>query len=277
MLSLCSEDDMSEVHDAGLQRRKGRSPNYPGISLDVAIQRAGELYAKERQHPAPVTTVARHWSYKSFNGPASVSLAALKKFGLLEDEGSGDARVARVSDVAVEILANPHEERKRAAIRDAAIRPEIHREMWERYGSQLPSDATLQWELTRSRGFTETGAAEFIREYKATLAFARLEEASYESQVQVADGDNARAIEREEPIGQGQRAELRHVSADSRRVFPIPLIGGGTVVVEGEFPLSERDWTQFMAVLGAMKPGLVASDVPDRISDVDLPSREDSV
>jgi len=262
---------MSEIHDSGLHRAKKRSPNYPGISLDMAIQRAGELYAKERQHPAPVLTVAQHWNYKSFNGPASVSLAALKKFGLLEDVGSGDARAARVSDVAVEIIASPHQQQRQAAIRDAALRPEIHREMWERYGPQLPSDATLQWELTRSRGFTETGASEFIREYKATLAFARLEEAGYEGQVQVADDDNARANAREEPAERGQRVELRHLSPDSRRAFPIPLVGGGTVVVDGEFPLSEHDWAQFMAVLGAMKPGLVASDAPDRISEVDRP------
>jgi hypothetical protein len=270
---------MNEVHDPGLHRRKGRSPNYPGISLDLAIQRAGELYDAERQHPAPVSTVARHWKYKSFNGPASVSLAALKKYGLLEDEGSGEGRRARISDIGVEILANPDEERRQAAIREAALRPEIHLEMWQKYGPHLPSDATLQWELTRSRGFTETGATEFLKEYKATLAFARLEETPVAAPVQAADGDTPRAgdapgaVERQESIDARPSWELRQTSASSQRVFPIPLIGGGTVIVEGKFPLSEQDWAQFMAVLAAMKPGLVASDSQDRTSDMDVPER----
>jgi hypothetical protein len=279
VLTLCPEEYMNEAHDPGLQRRKGRSPNYPGISLDVAIHRAGELYGAERQHPAPVSTVARHWKYKSFNGPASVTLAALKKFGLLEDEGGGPDRRARISDIGVEILANPDEQSRWAAIRDAALRPEIHLEMWQKYGSHLPSDATVQWELTRSRGFTETGAAEFLKEYKATLAFAQLEETPAAVTVQAADddtsgaGDTPKSTYREESIAARSPGEPRQMSADSRRAFPIPLVSGGTVTVEGKFPLSERDWAQFMAVLVAMKPGLVASDPDDRASNRDAPER----
>jgi len=34
----------------------------------------------------------------------------------------------------------------------------------------------------------------------------------------------------------------------------------GAITVEGEFPITERDWSQFMTVLGAMKPGLVRDD-----------------
>jgi len=45
--------------------------------------------------------------------------------------------------------------------------------------------------------------------------------------------------------------------AGSVRTFPIPLVGGATVVVQGEFPITEQDWLQFLAVLHAMKPGLV--------------------
>lgn len=39
--------------------------------------------------------------------------------------------------------------------------------------------------------------------------------------------------------------------------YTIPLMGGAAVVVEGEFPISEQEWAQFLAVLNAMKPGLV--------------------
>ena len=45
--------------------------------------------------------------------------------------------------------------------------------------------------------------------------------------------------------------------------IPVPIIGGKPVTVEGEFPISEAAWTQFMAVLNAMKPGLVRDSEPD--------------
>jgi hypothetical protein len=45
----------------------------------------------------------------------------------------------------------------------------------------------------------------------------------------------------------------------SRNVLtiPVPIVGGKSVTIEGEFPISEAAWSQFLAVLNAMKPGLV--------------------
>ena len=47
--------------------------------------------------------------------------------------------------------------------------------------------------------------------------------------------------------------------------IPVPIVGGKSVTIEGEFPISEAAWGQFLAVLNAMKPGLVqATDSGDR-------------
>jgi hypothetical protein len=246
-------------HDVGLRKTKGRSPSYPAISLEQAILRARELYEAERQHPTPVETIARHWSYKSLNGPAAVSLAALKKFGLAEDEGSGDARKARISDLAVDIVAHPDETQRDRAVKMAALEPVIHRELWDRYGSNLPSDANLHWELTRNRGFTESGATEFIKEYKATLVYAQLDESAGEPIQEPATAVAAEDTPAFEPPQQpDSKTSTRSTPSESRASYRIPLISGGTVAVEGDFPLTEHDWAQFMAVLTAMKPGLVA-------------------
>lgn len=40
-------------------------------------------------------------------------------------------------------------------------------------------------------------------------------------------------------------------------MLTIPLAGGGQITIDGPFKLAEQDWNQFMAVLQAMKPGLV--------------------
>lgn len=255
-------------------KKKGRSPSYPAIDLEKAIERAKELWHEERQHPASVETIIKHWGYRSLNGPASLTLAALKKFGLTKDEGTGSSRVASVSDLAVDILGNPDKKARLDAVREAALTPRIHRELWEKYGSTLPSDANLRWELTRQRGFTETGADEFIPEYRATIAYAQLLPAGTVSPQAAAGEDTTEEEDADEERRSAtpRRRRVRRVSTDAEpNVLTIPLIGGTAVIVEGEFPISEADWIQLMAVLTAMKPGLVRerSDEDEDRSDED--------
>lgn len=254
---------MSEQTNAAPAKKpRGRSPSYPAVDLSTAIQRTQKLWAEERQHPASLDTISRHWGYKSLNGPASATLAALKKFGLVQDEGSGAARRARVSDLAVEIMANPDEEARLKAIQRAALNPAIHRDLWEKYGATPPSDANLRWELTRDRAFTETGADEFIPEYRATVTFAQLTDgatvttqAPQDRQVDDDEGDTTQLS----PDGSATRrrpTRTRRMSDDAT-TYAVPVATGSDVVIEGRFPLSEREWNQFMTVLTAMKPALV--------------------
>lgn len=239
----------------GQAKKKGRSPSYPAVSLPAAIERAKTLWEHERQHPTPVETIVQHWGYRSFNGPASLALAALKKFGLVEDEGTGTDRIAKVSDLAVEIIANPDAAARLEAIRDAALRPSIHRELWDKYGVVLPSDANLKWELTRQRGFTETGATEFIPEYRETIAFAQLDASAslptQDDEPEREDEDDGAEVPR------SSSARRRRRMSESV-TYAVPVAVGADVTVEGRFPLTEAEWNQFMAVLTAMKPGLVA-------------------
>jgi hypothetical protein len=259
---------MSEQPRTPAKKPKGRSPAYPAISLETAIQRARQLYEKERRHPTRVVDIASHWDYKSLNGPAAQSIAALKKYGLLADEGTGEDRKAQLSDLADTILLHPDEATRRVAIQDAALRPAIHRELWEKYHEDLPSDRTLLWDLTRDRGFTETGASEFIREYRATIAFAQLgtyaPSQTPASEDETLEDDDMGDSDTSPPAqGPPSKQPRRQPTAETTQSYSIPLISGGVVVVEGEFPLSERDWDQFIAVLNAMKPGLVETPAED--------------
>lgn len=238
----------------------GRSPSFPAINLETAIRRARELYERERQYPTSIEKIVHYWGYKGLTGPANLSVAALKKFGLLTDEGKGAERRGRLTHLAVEIIANPDQQARVAAIKQAALMPTAHRELWDRYGNQLPSDANLRWELVRQRGFTENGADDFIRGYKQTIAFAQLEtsdrlpgietDSDRQELTATLDADDDFA-----PSNLSPPAEIRDSSGANR--YPIPVFNGKVVVVEGDFPLSEEDWNQFMAVLGVMKPALV--------------------
>jgi hypothetical protein len=79
------------------------------------------------------------------------------------------------SDLGVKILAHPDMAEREAAIRHAAMLPSVHQEMWQRYGMELPSEDNLRWFLTQESGFSENGAKDFIKEYLATIEFAKLD------------------------------------------------------------------------------------------------------
>ena len=234
------------------------------------------------------------WGYSTLNGPAAQQLSALLKFGLLESQGSKEAREVKVSDLAVQILSHPSSDARQDAIQEAALLPPIHQEMWAEYGSELPSDSNLLWRLTRDRGFTETGAKEFVREWRETMAFAQLAtDASAFSDAQVSGEDaidlvDASAAEptRDPEAGQTAVAEdparyqfpSHHATQISQTMsvavpagvqqYPIPiaLSGRPPVVISGAFPLSEPEWARFKAVLDAMKPVLVEEAVPTQLS-----------
>jgi len=156
--------------------KKGRSPSYPGIPLGEALDRARVVYDRDGKHAAPVNDIIRNWGYHPKSGLGTVTLAALKKFGLLEDEGSGDNRLAKLTGLALDIILDerPDSLDRDECIRRAAMNPTIHAELWREYGGTLPSESTLRHKLVREREFTETGAREFIQEFKATIAFAKL-------------------------------------------------------------------------------------------------------
>lgn len=288
---------MSDVREATSGRSKGRSPSYPGIPLEKAIDRARQLYAKERLYPTPLMTVMKHWGYTNATGRSGMALAALKKFGLLEDvgKGSADDRRLKLTQLADDILNHPSSDAQREAIRAAALMPGIHRELWEEYRQHLPSDANLEFNLRRNRGFTESGAAEFVQEYRATMEFAGLmgdsderpapedvpagnefddEEMPAETETLAETGSRwavppaftttplmmpaapAVPASAQAPAGTAPTAGQAPVQS-----YPIPIAlqGRPPVIISGAFPLSEAEWTQFKAVLDAMRPVLVVT------------------
>jgi hypothetical protein len=255
--------------------RRDRSPSYPGLPLEQAIDKARVLYEKERKNSVPVQTVLlKHWGYKSVTtGAATVALAAVKKFGLIVDEGSGASRRVRLTDLALKILLNPDDQARRAAVVEAAMTPPIHAELWKTYSGDLPSDDSLHYELVVNRNFTETGAKEFIAQFRATTSYAGIDSAD----MFLLGNESNRSEDADDDDGDAYHAN--RLRTDLGRVFkdpeykpkdpavtsiPVLLPGAQSVTIEGRFPISEAAWTQLLAVLNAMKPGLVREpDEPD--------------
>lgn len=269
------------------KRQRGRSPSYPAIDLEKAIQRARSIWTKDKGYSTSVLTTVQGWGYANLNGPGGLAIAALKKFGLVEEEGSKDERMIKLSGLALRILNHPSTDARREAIREAAMIPTIHREMWDRYGADLPSDANMYWMLERERNFTDTGAREFVKEYRDTLQFAGLlddplnEAAARRDLVDDETPDEApseipdeaprergtllqRALEDRDAYGAqlNDESRVRRARADfgieePTTSVPIPLPGGGAIVLQAVLPISEANWNYFTTVLEVMKAGLV--------------------
>jgi hypothetical protein len=159
-------------------RTRVRSPGFPFIGLKKALARVQEFYDGEKRNWANLKVAVKHWGFNEASSGGKQTAAALIAYGLLDDNGSGDARQVRLSETALKIILdkrNPSPDRQRL-VKDAAIRPKLHNEIWQKYAGQLPSAENLRHFLLfeHEPPFNENWVDHFIGEFTATLEFAGL-------------------------------------------------------------------------------------------------------
>lgn len=152
---------------------KTRSPNYPACSLDDAVVMVKGFWTKEQRTSVPAEVAAKAIGYKSLSGPARTALASLKKYGLLTDEKQG----MKVSQLALRILNPANEPEKLGALRDAALKPELFRELSQSHLNA--SDDAMRAHLINTLGFSDTGARTLIKSFRDTMGFAKLGDMEY--------------------------------------------------------------------------------------------------
>jgi hypothetical protein len=258
-----------DTKSATPKRPKGRSPAYPGVDLKRALELISLLYKSDHQHPASFETVAGHWKMKANSSQFFTALSAVKKYGLANagTQRGPESKQIHVSDLARDIILDDREDSQErdAAIRKAALLPAIHNQLWRKYGGDLPSDQNLRFYLIRDLKFTEAGASEFIGEFKRTIAFAnltandglsdpiddKLDDEDEDSMPDLVEQSRETTLKPPQPpAGGGRQPQIREV--------PIPIQGDSWPALKAAFPMTEEAWTQMIAVLTAMKPGLVA-------------------
>jgi hypothetical protein len=234
-----------------------RSPNYPGVDLKFAVERAERLWKSQQAHPAASEVIMGNLGYSARSGAGSVTYGALKRFGLLEDI---ESRRAKLSNLGIEIVKGETTgQRDFGKLREAALYPKLHQEIWEQYGAALPSDSVIEFDL-QQKGFTSGGAADFLGEWKRTMAFAKLTDSS----ASVTDDDSGEGSE----DGPEEAPEMTPATATPTpatptlppaqgRHFPIPLISGDDAALTVPSAMTDEAWDQMLAVIAAMKPGIV--------------------
>jgi len=153
-----------------------RSPNYPGVSLEKAIQLAKEIFAKVKRHATSTGIIAKTWELSEKSGVFNVRLGALRAFGLLENVPNGTDKMVKLTDLAFDIVADYPEGSPgwKSAVQRAALAPGIHDIVRSKYGPSLPDDDEVRRFLVREKKFNDSVVSDFISEYKATMAFSGL-------------------------------------------------------------------------------------------------------
>lgn len=150
-----------------------RSPNYPAVSLPDAIEMAQKLWKKEQRTAVSPEVTVKAFGYGALSGPARVALGAMRKYGLLDKTPNG----FRLSDLALQVLHPETVEAKQAAIREAAMRPELFRELSQTHLNA--SDDALRSHLINKKRFVERGTRQLIASFRDTMALAKAGQEGY--------------------------------------------------------------------------------------------------
>lgn len=240
-----------------------RSPSYPTLSLEQAIEMAGKVHKANRTNVISRETAARDMGYSGLTGRSLTVLGSLAQYGLLEKAGKGDVKITRR---AVEIL-HPVEEAHRAeAIIEAATAPTLFRTLHERFPEGVPSENALRSFMVQS-DFNDVAIGPAISAFLETNAYA---EKAKES------GRTGRAVaEAQESLSQLSSKEENVIEAPpmplARLAAPLPTdddlnkiimnIQGDKVMVSGLFDL------RGLRLLEKKIAGLKAIMAPDEDDD----------
>lgn len=162
------------------KRTKERSPTFPFITLERALDRARQFYAEEKRGISPFTRAVRHWNYSEASSGALQTVAALKSYGLMEDAGgSGISRQLKLTDLALRILLDqrPDSMERADAVREAALTPSVANDVYDKWPDGLPSESTVNHFLVYERRFSEETAIKAMKILKENQGFAKIDSA----------------------------------------------------------------------------------------------------
>jgi hypothetical protein len=153
---------------------RDRSPQFPFISLQKAIERAQEFEGVYKRSAGRIANVLPVWGYAVKSSGGAQTVGALKAFGLIDDEGAGADRKIKLTELAQHILKDERPGKRQEAIKEAALKPRAIAEHWAIWGTDRPPDPECISELTLERSYTEEAAKRFLRVYDDTIGFAGL-------------------------------------------------------------------------------------------------------
>ncbi len=159
---------MADKNSPATQRQK--SPNYPSIGLDDALDKIHVIYAKEGTNGVDADAIAKSLGFTGItSGHASGMVSSLKKYNLLENIPKTDRW--KLSHTAIDLITlDAGDEPRLTALQTAALAPPLFKSLHDDYQWSLPSDNALTNDLLK-RKFSTKGAQAAISAIKKTWEF----------------------------------------------------------------------------------------------------------
>lgn len=152
-----------------------RSPSYPSLSLEDAIEAVGKIEGRYRTDKVDRENAAKLIGFSSLSGPANKALAALVAYGLLERAGKGDTRV---TERARAILHPSSQNERLEGLMAAASSPPLFQKLRERFPStRVPPEEGILTHLNRE-GFNPNSVPQAARAFLRTAEYLEKEGAS---------------------------------------------------------------------------------------------------
>jgi hypothetical protein len=126
------------------------------------------------RHSTPANRAYLAWGMKGHTSQSQQTLGALKAFGFIDYEGSGDTRAVSISDEGRTYLRAQQDEIKKQVLKRAALRPKWIAHFWPTWGADRPPDPLCLDTLVLTHKFNANTAPAFLKVYDESIAFAGL-------------------------------------------------------------------------------------------------------
>ena len=221
-----------------LSRKRLRSPSYPNIGLPEALAMMRRIYDVAFTNPIPEEEMARQLGYESASSWLGLRLSAMSKFGLLENIPASPTRgkCCMITALGEAVLRNsPESPEYLSALRQAALRPTIYDDLWNRFGPDLPINSEMAAYLVDERKFNPKAVASLLTNFRATAECADLK--SMPRPKREVDGETVDAYSR---VHAQAQAMLRKATGQTHFVLGQPFAGGGPTADEVRRVLEQK-------------------------------------
>ena len=167
----------------GRESQQPRSPAYPRVSLDGAIQYCRKIHDGAGRGGIGKARLAAALGISVSSGKFAAGVAALRQYGLLESVGNKHSGEYKLTANALRIVIDDNEESQERlrALRDVAFAPRIHRELWEKFGEDGAlghiDSRQIEIYLTLERGesgYNKGAAGNIAKNYMGAVALVKI-------------------------------------------------------------------------------------------------------
>ena len=147
------------------------SGRFPFINLAKAIARAKSIFENDRGGKGLRMPVAfSAWGYSDKSSGGFQTVAALKQYSLLVDEGANDDRSVRLTEGARRYFQTEIEADKQKLERDFALRPPLMNHLFKQWEEGVVDDPVARTYLKTEIGLNEQSARSALGIYKENLS-----------------------------------------------------------------------------------------------------------